>query len=447
MAVPEFLNPADYTVVPHVAAVDEFVMRNDDGSFVANVNAQFLTRLVARMQQREDETGDLAPIVIGHTTDGQPETLSPPVVGYARNWHVGPLFNTNRKAAFFDAWIKNDRVEEVRNYPRRSCEVWPGRYEADPISLLGATTPARDLGMMKLSREGSFTYTCPDEDTPVADEKIEEKKEEKKDGPKADPKQTGAAVKEDSKQDQILALLQQVLQALQGGSAGAAGGAGAAAATAAPGAPSASPDAGAAGAAGDPNSMSDADIEKLLAEMGGSDGAEGGAGAGAADAAGAEGRKGEEKVKNMGAPGGDNTYVHLQRSESELRAQLAAREAENEDLRVKLSRREVQDALQSFYNEGLDVPTGDETVISDLISMPPEVRNRQLQTVKKLARPRLDAQNGGMLGQALEQAAGANPAGHARRATKDDVVRLSRKALAEGKSFEAVARAEGFLTV
>ncbi len=417
------LDPNDYTIVPHVAAVDEFVMRNDDGSFVANINEPFLDRLVARMNAREADTGDLCPLVIGHTEDGEREVDAPPVVGFARNWRKDVLFNTSRKAAFFDAWVKNACVDTVRNFPRRSCEVWPSRYEVDPISLLGATTPARDLGLLKLSRDGSFVYTSPEDMTVPDPTKTEDKKDEKKDDkPKADPAQSGASVKADSKQDQILAALQQILQLLQGGEgAGAAG--------AAP-----APDAGAAGAPGaEPGAdgqMSDEDIEKLLAEMGGQGGEGAGAGAPAPEPTpDTQSRSGEPKVKNSGSPGGDNTYVHLER--------------ENAELKVRLSRIEVAATLNDMYAAGLDVDPKDEALVSDLIAMPPDIRNRQLQIVKKLARPRLDAGGGAMLGRALDSAVSVVPGGTRRIKDRDEMIRLSRRASAEGKSFEAIAAEEG----
>lgn len=436
MAIPDaILNADEYTIVPHVAAVDEFIMKNDDGTFVANINEPFLDRLVARMNAREAQTGDLSPLVIGHTEEGQAETSAPPIIGWARNWVKAQLFNTPRKAAFFDAWIKNDYVELAKKYPRRSCEVWPGRYEVDPISFLGATTPARDLGLLKLSRDGSFVYTSPEDMTVPTDNKPEDK-EKKPDSPsqdnpskpKADPSTSGAAVKADSKQDQILAALQQILQMLQGGE-----GAGATA-TASPPAPAA-PAAPAADADADDGQMSDADIEALLQQMGG-EGGEGAAGGGAPDAT---SRKGEEKVQNSaaGAGGGDNTYVHLSR-------QLEAERLANEDMRIKLSRIEISQTLRGYYDEGLDVNPQDEALISDLIAMPPDIRNRQLNVVKKLSRTRLDAGGGSMLNRALDEAVSTGPQGVKRVRDREDVMRLSRKASQEGKSFEAVAREEGY---
>lgn len=436
MAIPDaILNADEYTIVPHVAAVDEFIMKNDDGTFVANINEPFLDRLVARMNAREAQTGDLSPLVIGHTEDGQPETTAPPIIGWARNWSKDQLFNTPRKAAFFDAWIKNDCVDLARKYPRRSCEVWPGRYEVDPISFLGATTPARDLGLLKLSRDGSFIYTSPEDMTVPSDNKPDDK-EKKTDAPtqdntskpKADPSTSGAAVKADSKQDQILAALQQILQLLQGGE-----GAGAAAPGAAP--------AGAPSGEGGNGEMSDADIEALLQQMGGAEGGEGASGAAAPTGAAPDttSRKGEEKVQNSaaGAGGGDNTYVHLSR-------QLEVERLANEEMRVKLSRIEIGQTLRGYYDEGLDVNPQDEALISDLIAMPPDIRNRQLMNVKRLSRTRLDAGGGSMLSRALDESVSTGPQGVKRPRDREDVMRLSRRALTEGKTFEAVAREEGY---
>ena len=99
-------------------------------------------------------TGDATPLVIGHTTDGKSEKSQPEIVGFATNFTVGPLFNTGRQAIFADFHVLKDKVELANQYPRRSVELWPKRWEIDPISLLGATTPERDLGILQLQRQG-----------------------------------------------------------------------------------------------------------------------------------------------------------------------------------------------------------------------------------------------------------------------------------------------------
>lgn len=335
------LNPSDFQVVPRVAALDEFRMTDPDGTFVANITPEYLTKFVAHMNERESLTGDLSPIVIGHTKSGEREIDAPPLVGYARNWSLGELGATGRKCAFFDAWILKDKVQLAKQFPRRSCEVWASRYEADPISLLGATTPARDLGLMKLSRDGSFTYTSPGEMN-MADEpkKPEESKTEK---PAPDKKESGEAKKESGQWDQVLALLSSIAEKL--GVGGSPTGA------AAPAEPAPAGDA----------QMGDAEYEKLLQELMAGQGG---------DATAGEPRKPEKPEE---AP------VKNQREE-ETAQKLA-------ELQSEVSRMRVKEALVKLQRDGKDVNPDDDALIADLSAMPDDMRARQLDRMRQFSRP------------------------------------------------------------
>lgn len=421
----EPLDPTQFTVAPHVCAVDTFRMKNADGTFVADVTDEFIDKLVDHMNERERLTGDLSPIVIGHTIDGQPETEAPPVVGYARNWHSGTLGTTGRKAAFFDAWIFNDDVPLARKFPRRSCEVWTNRFEVDPISLLGATTPARDLGLMRLSRDGAFTVESPGDMQMPVETKPEDKTADKPkdDGkPKADPKETGKAVHDDSKLDAILSGIQQLISALTGGTA----------------APDAS---GKDGAAPGGDEMTDEEFNKLLAEAGQPADDSGTAGPG--DATPPEddktSRAGEQPVKNSGGnPGGMNTHV------GEYQVRLSRLESENEAMRVQLSRSAVEKELTKLRDAGKDVDPTDEALIADLIAMPVDMRSRQLDRIAKLSRPRLDAQSLLADSAVREALPTAGPRKVMRTADeRNEIMRLARE---RGKSYEAVLREEGYLS-
>lgn len=410
------LDASKFTVAPHVGGVDTFRMKNADGTFVADLNDEFIDKLVEHMNERERLTGDLSPIVIGHTEDGQPEVEAPPVVGFARNWHSGVLGNTGRKCAFFDAWIFNEEVERVKRYPRRSCEVWVSRYEVDPISLLGATTPARDLGLMKLSREGSYTTESPGEMTMPDDKKPDQKPDEKGGKPAADPKETGKAVHGEAKLDAILSGLQQLLEMMGGMKA---------------------PDAGAKPAEpgeGD-DQMSDEEFEKLLAEAGGA-----GQNAGGAAPPAEESRAGEKPVQNAsGNPGGNNTYVPAMGGEKE---RLSRIEQELADARIQLSRRDVKDSLKKLHDMGKDIDPENEALIADLIAMPPDMRARQLDTIAKLSRPRLGTDSF-HLNSALNDADPASPAVKRIRTMeeRDRIIKLARE---RNKTFEAVLVEEGY---
>jgi len=352
------LDPDDFVIGEPMAVLDEFDMTDNEGELIARITAKYIERVVKRMQEREETTGDLCPIVIGHTKDDQNEDEGPPLVGYCRNWFVAPFFNTGKVAAWCLPWVFKNDVERVRRFPRRSGEVWVGRFEIDPVSFLGATTPARDLGLLKLSRDGSFTnyqFSNPftkSEESSVPDDKTKKPDDNK---PAPDAKETGSM-------KEIMGLLQQVVagqQALMEAMKPPASGAPTPAAPDASGAP--------VGADGEPP-LSDDEIEKLLAQHDGGDEMDDEEDAEPKDKK-DKSRKGEEVVQNDGSsyPGGNDTQVKLSRMEEEART-----------LRVKLARMEIKDKLKTMAGQGAAVDPNDEELITDLAILPDDVRDRQL---------------------------------------------------------------------
>ena len=430
MSIPA-LNPDEYVLAPPCAALDEFTMTDDDGSFVAKIDESYLDKFVKHMNDREQLTGDLCPLVIGHTPDAGdgyvPETDQPPIVGYARSWFKAPLGNTGRYAAFFTPWIRKDRVQLAKDHPRRSCEVWVSRYEADPISLLGATTPARDLGLMKLSRNGSLTVLSPGDP-------IQMDPTNPTGAPPANPAESGSNKDVEGKLDQILAALTQLTTQLTS-------------MTAPGGAPPGAPPGAAPPGAAPGGEMSDADLDELMRQMG----IEGEPGA---DASGApagsppiptpdESRKGEKPEKEMGSPGGNagNTYVTPEPTK------FSRIEEENRDLKIRLSRLEVKGVLKELNAPECN-PT-DEGLVSDLCALPPDVRTRMIDRMSKLSRPSaartdgLDAalQSGqGTPSDTGKKRLGELPADEA-RAEKEKITKLARS---KNSTFEAEARALGY---
>lgn len=126
---------------------------------MVDLNEARLKQIAVNMNRRIKDTGDESPIVIGHTKDGLPEKYQPEVIGFARDWVVGPFFKTGRKALFSRWRVFKDRLDKLTEYPRRSVELWLGKWEVDPISVLGATTPDRDLGLIRLSRDNQQHVT------------------------------------------------------------------------------------------------------------------------------------------------------------------------------------------------------------------------------------------------------------------------------------------------
>lgn len=132
----------DYVVFREIPVLDEHV--DDEGT---QYDRHLLERVAANCNARMQASGDWCPVTIGHTSDD--EAVSPPeVVGFAGPFRVKRF---GRKFAIYgDFYIFRDRADAWKRNPRRSVEIWPedrpeNRF-IDPIALLGAETPRRDLG-------------------------------------------------------------------------------------------------------------------------------------------------------------------------------------------------------------------------------------------------------------------------------------------------------------
>jgi hypothetical protein len=161
---------SQYIVKHGVPVLDEHDLTDDDGNVTGRVDRKRLEVIAGNNNRRVKETGDFVPLVIGHTKDGIPEHRQPKIVGWARNFKVRKLARTGRYAIHADFHFDKDKYHLAKDYPRRSVELWTDRWEMDPISLLGATTPERDLGVLKYERTGSpHRYSRVMEDSPMPD--------------------------------------------------------------------------------------------------------------------------------------------------------------------------------------------------------------------------------------------------------------------------------------
>jgi hypothetical protein len=149
------LPPGDYVTRDDVFVLDQHTLRSESGEKILDVTPQMLEKIAANQNRRTNDTGDATPLVIGHTRDGDDEQSQPEVVGYATGWKVKKFFKTGKLGLAATFHIFKRSVDKVRKYPRRSVELWVNTLTIDPISLLGATTPQRDLGLLKLSKDGS----------------------------------------------------------------------------------------------------------------------------------------------------------------------------------------------------------------------------------------------------------------------------------------------------
>lgn len=146
------------TITKEFAILDEHDLVDDKGKVVMNIDAKKLYQIAENNNRRVRDTGDATPIVIGHTKDNASEDRQPEIVGWAEKFTVKDFFKTGRKAIFVKAKFHADKINKVKNYPRRSVELWLRKNLVDPISLLGATTPERDLGVLKFSSDGEKKY-------------------------------------------------------------------------------------------------------------------------------------------------------------------------------------------------------------------------------------------------------------------------------------------------
>lgn len=118
---------------------------------------EMLKRIIDRCNERINETGDYPVITEGHNE----EDKEAPVLGFADNFSMGEIGSDKRKCIYCDLHIRKEHYDKAKALPRRSIELWTDdlttnsvslekkklRSPIDTISLLGATRPARDLGV------------------------------------------------------------------------------------------------------------------------------------------------------------------------------------------------------------------------------------------------------------------------------------------------------------
>jgi hypothetical protein len=122
-----------------------------------------LEEIAARCNAR-DATGSLSPLAIGHTVPDRyddegnliervPEDKQPEGVGYARRYSVAYDGSKRRHVLKTDFYVRRERMDYARSFPRVSVELWDKHGVIDPISLL-RRTPARDIGQWTYGRDG-----------------------------------------------------------------------------------------------------------------------------------------------------------------------------------------------------------------------------------------------------------------------------------------------------
>lgn len=89
----------------------------------------------------------------------------PPKIGWAGPFKLGWLNkDKNKYAILADFRIEKEKVPLLKEYPRRSAEIWAEeKYEdmyLDPISLLGADTPWADMGVLYQKQDSGVEKLC-----------------------------------------------------------------------------------------------------------------------------------------------------------------------------------------------------------------------------------------------------------------------------------------------
>ena len=153
------MNIDNFIIKEDVFILDEHELKDRSGKVVTKIDALRLEEIVRRNNKRIEDTGDEIPLVIGHTKDGASENDQPEIVGYASNLQVKDFFKTGKKGISATFKYFKDSVDRAKMFPRRSIELWMSDWKLDPISLLGATTPERDLGLVRFNKKGPKKYS------------------------------------------------------------------------------------------------------------------------------------------------------------------------------------------------------------------------------------------------------------------------------------------------
>lgn len=140
----------DFVIVDNVPVFDQ----HDE------YDEAILQKIVDNNNRRIADTSDACPLVIGHTDPDLPEDQQPEVVGYATNFRLSTIGKLNPRRCIVATFkFLRDKWEKAKQFPRRSVELWKDELFFDPISLLGASTPKRDLSIVYAKPGEKFTYS------------------------------------------------------------------------------------------------------------------------------------------------------------------------------------------------------------------------------------------------------------------------------------------------
>lgn len=158
----DFDNPEKWTTVKNVPVLDEHELEAEGNQPPVRVDRGTLSEIASNNNKRVIESGDPAPLIVGHTSE-DPTAPERKVVGYAVNYKVLPFKRAQDGRTIYavhtDYKVRKKHEHVIEDFPRRSVELWLSRKELDPIALLGGTTPERDLGVIiRKSRFAQMTF-------------------------------------------------------------------------------------------------------------------------------------------------------------------------------------------------------------------------------------------------------------------------------------------------
>lgn len=150
-----------------------------------------LKEIAEHNNRREDETGTLAVITLGHRLQGRdvPERAQPPVVGFCRNWRVGRFAAGSGPVLLCDEYIRQEYRDEAGEYPHRSCDYYRGRKEISGVAKLKKDAEL-DLGtLIYQGADGLLCYSREVQD--MADPTMPPEADEPMDAPAPNPDMGG----------------------------------------------------------------------------------------------------------------------------------------------------------------------------------------------------------------------------------------------------------------
>lgn len=159
-ALENILHSNEYECESGIPVFDEHDEYDADGKLLQRYDRERLEKIADICNRKARDTGDLAPIGIGHTTKlPAPETEQPPIVGFAHNYRVGKFGPAGVTALLVDYYMRKDAGGKalLKQFPRRSIELWRKRGDIDWIALL-KRAPERPLGLVVPSGDLTPTF-------------------------------------------------------------------------------------------------------------------------------------------------------------------------------------------------------------------------------------------------------------------------------------------------